>query len=72
MHEELVSSTTFGFNGLRGIFRNRKDVNLVNQEYNRAKELENCLRSSEPEDRSDILDGMRKLVYQQFALHVIR
>ncbi|KAK8917674.1 hypothetical protein VCV18_008994 [Metarhizium anisopliae] len=72
MHEELVSSTTFGFNGLRSVFRNWKDVNLVNQEYNRAKELENCLRSSEPEDRSDILDGMRKLVYQQFALHVIR
>jgi hypothetical protein len=40
LHNELVMSTSFTFNGLQGIFRNWKDVNIVNREYCRARDLE--------------------------------
>lgn len=72
LHDELVASTTFTFNGLQSIFRNWKGVNLVHQDFAKARELENCLRDSQPEEHHDIINAMRKLVYQQFTLHVIR
>lgn len=33
LHDELVTSTSFTFNGLQGVFRNWKDVNAVNRQY---------------------------------------
>ena len=72
LHDELVTSTSFTFNGLQGVFRNWKDVNAVNRQYCVARDLEYRLQTSGPGDHSDILGHMRKMVYQQFALQVIQ
>ena len=32
LHDELITSTSFTFNGLQGVFRNWKDVNTVNRD----------------------------------------
>lgn len=63
LHDELVTSTSFTFNGLQGVFRNWKDVNTVNREYCRARDLEHRLQTSQPNNHSDILGHMRKMVY---------
>lgn len=70
--DELVPLTTFTFDGLQGIFGNWKDADFVNKEYSRARELENCLQNCPPDNHSEILDDMRKMVYRQFALQVIQ
>ncbi|EXM14331.1 hypothetical protein V3481_016527 [Fusarium oxysporum f. sp. vasinfectum] len=72
LHDNLVASTTFTFNGLQGVFRNWKDVESVSREYCKARELEDHLRTSEPSVYPDILDRMRKMIYRHFALQVIR
>lgn len=72
LHDELVTSTSFTFNGLQGVFRNWKDVNTVNQQYSKARDLEYRLQISDPNDRFDVIDCMRKMVYRQFALQVIQ
>ena len=72
LHDELVTSTSFTFNGLQCVFRNWKDVNTVNRQYCEARDLEYRLQTSDPNDHSDILDVMRKMVYRQFALQVIQ
>ncbi|KAH8656765.1 hypothetical protein BGZ61DRAFT_486537 [Ilyonectria robusta] len=72
LRDDLVASTTFTFNGLQGVFRNWKDVDSVSREYCKARELEDHLRTSEPSEYPDTLDRMRKMVYRQFALQVIR
>ncbi|RKK87314.1 hypothetical protein BFJ68_g17067 [Fusarium oxysporum] len=72
LHDNLVASTTFTFNGLQGVFRNWKDVESVSREYCKARELEDHLRTSEPSVYPDILDRMRKMIYRHFELQVIR
>ncbi|KJK73559.1 hypothetical protein H634G_11195 [Metarhizium anisopliae BRIP 53293] len=72
MHDELVSSTTFVFNGLKGVFANWKAVETVDRAYKKARELEQHLRNAAPNEHEVVVDQMRKMVYQQFALHVIR
>lgn len=72
LRDDLVESTTFTFNRLKGVFRNWKDVDSVSREYCKARKLEQCLRTGEPSAHHDILDRMRKMVYRQFALQVIR
>ncbi|GKU15179.1 unnamed protein product [Fusarium langsethiae] len=72
LHDNLVASTTFTFNGLQGVFRNWKDVESISREYCKARELEDHLRTSEPSAYPDILDRMRKMIYRHFALQVIR
>ncbi|KFY66151.1 hypothetical protein V497_01104 [Pseudogymnoascus sp. VKM F-4516 (FW-969)] len=72
LHDELVTSTSFTFNGLQGVFRNWKDVNTVNQQYGEARDLEYRLQTSDRNNHSHILDLMRKMVYRQFALQVIQ
>jgi hypothetical protein len=37
LHDNLVASTTFTFNGLQGVFRNWKDVESVSREYCKAR-----------------------------------
>lgn len=71
LRDELVTSTTFTFNGLQGKFWNWKNVESVNRQYGIARELEGLLQRSEPGDRAQILDRMRKMVYQHLALQVI-
>lgn len=44
----------------------------VSREYCKARELEDHLQTSKPSAFPDILNRMRKMVYQQFALQVIR
>ncbi|KAF4947724.1 hypothetical protein FSARC_13898 [Fusarium sarcochroum] len=72
LQDDLVASTTFTFNGLQGVFRNWKGVKSASKEYGKAGELEDYLRTSEPNTRSATLDRMRKMVYRHFALQVIR
>jgi len=60
LHDKLVTLTSFTFNGLQGVFRNRKDVNSVSREYCRTRELESRLRTSAPDDHPNIQDHMRK------------
>jgi hypothetical protein len=38
-------------------------VNTVNREYCRARDLEHRLQTSQPNNHSDILGHMRKMVY---------
>lgn len=73
LHDELLLSTTFSFNGLRGAFMNWKDVNTIHEEYEKARDLEKCLQDcSDPEKPVDILDRMRKMIYRHLALQVIQ
>jgi hypothetical protein len=72
LHYELVTSTSFTFNGLQGVFRNWKDANTVNQQYGEARDLEYRLQTSDRNNHSHILDLMRKMAYRQFALQVIQ
>ncbi len=72
LHDELVISTSFTFNGLQGVFRNWKDVNSVNQQYCEARDLEYRLQTSDRNNQPQILGLMRKMVYRQFALQVIQ
>ncbi len=72
LHDDLVDSTTFTFNGLQKVFWNWKSVNVVSHDYGVARELEAQLQEARPEERHNIVDTMRKMVYRQFALQVIR
>ena len=72
LHDDLVGRTTFTFNGLRSIFRNWKAVGLASRNYGAAKELEARLQNARVEDRHVIIDRMKKMVYQHFALQVIQ
>lgn len=69
--DELVTSTSFTFNGLQEFFRNWKNVNAVNQQYTEARKLESLLQTTDHSNLPNVLDLMRKMVYQQFALQVI-
>lgn len=72
LHDELVTSTSFTFNGLQGMFRNWQNVNTVNWQYSEARALEGRLRTCGLNGCSDIMDLMHQMVYQQFTLHVIQ
>ena len=72
LQDELVTSTSFTFNGLQGMFRNWQNVNTVNEQYSEARALEHRLQTCGPNGCSDVMDSMRQMVYQQFTLHVIQ
>ncbi|KAH7111530.1 hypothetical protein EDB81DRAFT_829133 [Dactylonectria macrodidyma] len=57
LHDNLVASTTFTFNGLQCVFRNWRDVNLF------SRDRMNYLGT---------FDRMRKMIYRHLALQVIR
>lgn len=56
----------------KAFFRNWKDVSSATREYSRARELEVRLRASDTGNCPDVLESMRNMVYQHFALQVIR
>lgn len=72
LHDELVTSTTFSFNELQGIFSNWRNVAMASESYCKARKLEIQLRDCSSDDCAKILHSMRRMVYQQFALQVIQ
>lgn len=72
LHDELVTSTSFTFNGLQGVLSNWQGVKTISREYCQAKDLDVSLRTCDSGMEAEILDQMRKMVYRHFAHQVIR